>query len=210
MGKGGRRGGGSSQPGEESSALQFVSHSDDNRCAAPRESLPRASPASCLSGLPGVFPPLPPDCLLLSLSSSGTLNYPPTQGSLLEAPRPPAQPLSWPPPRSQPKGAVGVGAHSGQGRLPGKHSGLFSSPPPAAPYSQSGVEGWFFPLTSTCPLPSPGCRGERLLMFSPEKMAPPPSRLLQGLAFPTSPQVGRPSESYTQCPLAVSASSLLS
>ena len=192
--------------------LQFVSHSDDNRCVrrpVRTSRVPRLPPAS--QGSLGSSPLcLPTASFSLSLSSSGTLNYPLTQGSLLGSPRPPAQPLSWPPPRSQPKGAVGVGAHSGQGRLPGKHSGLFSSPPPAAPYSQSGVEGWFFPLTSTCPLPSPGCGGERLLMFSPEKMAPPPSRLLQGLAFPTSPQVGRPSESYTQCPLAVSASSLLS
>lgn len=191
--------------------LQFVSHSDNNRCVrrpvrasrVPR--LPRASQGSL-----GSSPLCLPASFSLSLSSSGTPNSPPTQVSLLEAPRSPAEPLSWPPPRSQPKGAVGVGAHSGQGRLPGQHPGLFSSPPPAAPCSQSGVEGWFFPLTSTCPLLSPGCGGKRLLMFSPEKTAPPPSRLLQGLAFPSSPQIGRPSESYTQCPLAVSASSLLS
>lgn len=88
-------------PGEESSVLQFVSRSDNNRCvqpcAGPRESLPRALPASCLSGLSGVFPPSLPTASSLCLQLWDP-ELPPTQVSLLEAPRSPAQPLSWPPP----------------------------------------------------------------------------------------------------------------
>ena len=102
-------------------------------------------PASCLSGLSGVFPlSLPTACFSLCLQLWDP-ELPPTQVSLLEAPRSPAQPLSWPPPMAlllptqtlpsrSPMGPWAwrrAGGHiSGQGRLPGKHPGLFSSPPP--------------------------------------------------------------------------------
>lgn len=177
--------------------------------------LPRASQGSLGSS------PLPPDCLLALSPALGPRTPPnsslpfgsskvPSTAPLLAPSRGPASPYSDSP-RSQPKRAGGVGVHiSGQGSLPGKHPGLFSSHPHPAPCSQPRVQGWFFPLMSTCPLLSPGCGGERLLMFSPQKMAPPPSCLLQGLASPTSLQVGRPSKSYTQRPLGVSASPLLS
>lgn len=153
-----------------------------------------------------------------SVSSSGTLNSPQLKSPFwkLQGPQhsPSPGPLPWPcfsllrP--SQVAAQRGRGHGAGRGGTFLAKGGCLGStlvcslhhhPPPC---SQPRVQGWFFPLTSTCPLLSPGCRGERLLMFSPEKTAPPPSCLPQGLAFPTSPQVGRPSKSYTQRPLAVS------
>lgn len=211
----------------ESSVLQFVSRSDSNRCvqpcaARPVESLTRALPAWCLSGLSGGLPPLPPDYLLLTLSQLWDPELSPTQVSLLEAPRSPAQPLSWPPPmacfsllRPSPSHSpMGPWAWGGAGEhISGQEAAweaslvcsLYHHPHPAHNQESKGGSSSHVP----CPYSAQGCRGERLLMFSPEKRrhllphasfrgwpSPHPHRL-EGL-----PKV-------TQCPLAVSPPSPL-
>lgn len=157
--------------------------------------------ASCLSGLSGVSP----SPFFLCLHLQGPEHVPSVPFFKFKSPQhnshpltPTAHPFPGPFPlpcfsplrllKCSPKGQWGWAPFWPlRGGLESLGPILFTQP--SAPCSHSRAQGWF--ITSTHQPPAQGGK-ERFLIFSPEKM-PFRLRLLQGLAVPTSPQVGSPS-----------------